>query len=72
MKLYSEHDQFYKIYIGKCTYRNTVGSAWQFETAHRMGQQSLLFVFFTSLPAIFQIFYNKHVLHTYAKIQFNT
>lgn len=36
-KLYSEHDQFCKIYIGTCTYRNAFGKALKCETDQLTG-----------------------------------
>ena len=52
-KLYSEHDQFYKIYIGTCTSTNAFGRASKFETETSSleweDKVNIFFLFHTSL-----------------------
>lgn len=50
-KLYSEHGQLYKIYIGTCTSRNAFGRASKFETetSSLEWEDKANFLFHTSL-----------------------
>lgn len=52
-KLYSEQDQFCKIYAGMCTYRNAFGRAMKFETevSSLDGRTKTTFYFFTPVSS---------------------